>query len=126
MHRKCLARMLPSVVAAAPGETEYRMGNPRPFDVLLSALGRELPSRSCSLSSQNSEHSYTFQSVRNCPYGRPLGPESAAEQRGQPHTAGTSGPLHLQEHRQGPRVGWPRSSPVQLTGGGTGSWKQAL
>lgn len=65
MHRKRPARMLPSVVAAAPGETEDRKGNPRPFDVLLSAPGRGLPSRSCSLSSQNSEHSCTFQSVRN-------------------------------------------------------------
>lgn len=33
MHRKRPARMLPSVVAAAPGETEDRRGNPRPFDV---------------------------------------------------------------------------------------------
>lgn len=34
MHRKCPTRMLPSVVAAAPGETENRRGIPRPFDVL--------------------------------------------------------------------------------------------
>lgn len=85
MHRKRLARMLPSVVAAAPGETEYRRGNPRPFDVLLSALGRELPSRSCSLSSQNSEHSCTFQSVRNCPYAGNWG-QNLQQSKGDNHT----------------------------------------